>query len=91
MAIISQPPTSSVDDSTAVDANGNPAMQVVNNEWRNFFVAAYNVLLALTMSGTTANRPTKLLWTGRTYFDTTLGKPIWYKTSGWVDATGVAV
>ena len=91
MAIINQPPTSAVDDSSAVDASGFPAMSSVSNEWRNFFMAAYNILSAVTMSGTTANRPTKLLWTGRTYFDTTLGKPVWYKTAGWVDATGGAV
>ena len=91
MAIINQPPASAVDDSTATGADGSPASATVNNEWRNFFVAAYNILSAVTMSGTTANRPTKMLWTGRTYFDTTLGKPIWYKTAGWVDATGAAV
>lgn len=81
MAIINQPPT------TAVDSNGD----VVASEWRLFFVAVFNVCLAVTSSGTTAQRPTKLLWTGRPYFDTTLGKPIWYKTAGWVDATGAAV
>ncbi len=48
------------------------------------------------MSGTTANRPTKLLWPGRMYYDTTLaanGKPIWVNkgATGWVDATGAAV
>jgi hypothetical protein len=91
MAIINQPPTSAVDDGTAIDANGDPAIASVNSEWRNFFGSVYNVCLASTMSGTTANRPTKLLWTGRNYFDTTLGKPIWYKTAGWVDATGAAV
>lgn len=81
MSIINQPPT------TAVDSNGD----VLSNEWRNFFTAVFNICIAVTSSGTTANRPTKLLWTGRTYFDTTLGKPIWYKTAGWVDATGASV
>lgn len=44
-------------------------------------------------SGTTANRPTGLGGgnTGQFYFDTTLGKPIWWKTAGWVDATGASV
>ncbi|MFN7611722.1 MAG: hypothetical protein ACK5QX_12440 [bacterium] len=46
---------------------------------------------AVISSGTTAQRPTSNLWAGRTYFDTTLGKPIWYKGPGWVDATGAAV
>lgn len=59
--------------------------------WRNFFNSVFNVCNALTMSGTTTNRPITGLWTGRMFFDTTLGKPIWYKTAGWVDATGAAV
>ncbi len=46
---------------------------------------------AITGSGTTAQRPVKGLYLGRPYFDTTLGKPIWYKTAGWVDATGAGV
>lgn len=44
----------------------------------------------ITMSGTSANRPTTGLYVGRPYFDTTLGKPIWFKDPGWVDATGAA-
>jgi len=51
-------------------------------------VASY--LTALMGSGTTANRPTKLLWAGRPYFDTTLGQPIWYDGAGWIDATGAS-
>ena len=86
MSIINQPPITPVD---RIDANGN--MVEVNQEWRNFFSSVYNICSSATMSGTTANRPTKLLWTGRTYFDTTLGIPIWYKTDGWVDATGGSV
>ena len=43
-------------------------------------------------SGTTANRPTKNLFPGRPYFDTTLGTPIWFKAgTTWVNASGVAV
>lgn len=56
--------------------------------WLNLLWAA---AMPSTQSGTTANRPVKGLYTGRFYFDTTLGKPIWYKTSGWVDATGASV
>jgi hypothetical protein len=47
--------------------------------------------------GTTANRPVDVpgypVVTGQIFFDTTLGKPIWYKaaTSQWVDATGTPV
>lgn len=41
-------------------------------------------------SGTTANRPTTVN-IGYSYFDTTLGKPIWWKGTVWVDATGTTV
>lgn len=49
---------------------------------------------AAGQSGATANRPTKGLWVGRMYFDTTLAKPIWYDANGatgWCDATGADV
>lgn len=64
--------------------------------WQSWFSDAFNFLQALTSSGTTANRPTKFIWTGRTYYDTTLNKPIWVKnmtgaTVNWVDATGTGV
>jgi hypothetical protein len=43
-------------------------------------------------TGTTANRPTARLFAGKVYFDTTLGKPVFFKTgSTWVDATGATV
>lgn len=43
--------------------------------------------------GLTAARPTRQLVTGQSFFDTTLGIPIWYVASipGWVDATGASV
>lgn len=42
--------------------------------------------------GTTANRPSLGAgYEGYTYFDTTLGKPIWFKNPSWIDATGTAV
>lgn len=42
-------------------------------------------------SGSTLNRPTNVR-TGAMYFDTSLAKPIWYKSDGkWVDATGTVV
>lgn len=41
-------------------------------------------------SGTSSERPTGTdVYTGFMYFDTTIGKPIWYKGNGiWVDANG---
>jgi len=41
----------------------------------------------VTLNGTTALRPTSPI-TGQSYFDTTLGKPIWWDGVEWVDATG---
>lgn len=41
----------------------------------------------LIESGTTTQRPTDGLITGRMFFDTTLGKPLFYN-GGWKDATG---
>lgn len=83
MALINSPPINAVDDESGVAA-----------PWRNFFVSVFNICAALTTSGTTAQRPTSLIWIGRTYFDTTLGIPIWVQSVGplvWCDATGAAV
>lgn len=44
-----------------------------------------------THSGTTAARPATGLQVGQQYFDTSLGHPIWYDGTGWVDATGASV
>lgn len=40
---------------------------------------------------TTEYRPTKGLIAGTQVFDTTLGKPIWWNGTAWVDATGTTV
>ena len=41
------------------------------------------------LTGTTSNRPSgRNLVTGMMYFDTTLGQPIWYNGTDWVDAMG---
>lgn len=85
MSIINSLPTTPVDEQ---DKSGR--LRGVSGGWRNFFGDVQTICNALTQSGTTANRPSTFLWTGRMYFDTTLGKPIWYKTVGWVDATGAA-
>ena len=43
--------------------------------------------------GASTDRPTEDLTNGQFFFDTTLGKPIWYEvaTGLWVDATGTPV
>lgn len=42
-------------------------------------------------SGSTSSRPTLNLLVGQFYFDTTLGYPVWYNGTNWVDATGTPV
>lgn len=55
-----------------------------------WFGAIGRLANALTGAGTTADRPTKGLYAGRPYFDTTLGKPIFYTGTAWVLADGTA-
>lgn len=64
-----------------------------NRTWATWFTEAWQILFAVSQSGVTADRPTKLLWPGRPYFDTSLGahgKPIWVNktATGWVLADG---
>lgn len=62
--------------------------------WSSFFESVFNLLSAMTQSGTTAQRPTTFLWIGRNYFDTTLGYPIYVKSVGpvvWVNGAGTVV
>lgn len=42
-------------------------------------------------TGATANRPNCYLIKGFVYYDTDLGKPIYWNGTGWVDSAGVAV
>ena len=72
--------------SGAVSAEDGPT-----RPWFPWFRKVTDTCNSVRQSGTTAQRPTKNLWAGRPYFDTTLGKPIWYEGPGWVDATGAAV
>lgn len=71
----------------------------VASQWKSWFQGVTFTVNAMQLSGTTAQRPTgastagssPVLWVGRVYFDTTLGKPVWVKTASplvWVDATG---
>lgn len=62
----------------------------VSSLWQRFFSDVFDAILAMQSSGTTAQRPTKGLYVGRVYFDTTLGLPIWYEGPGWVKADGTA-
>lgn len=67
---------------------------VIARTYVSFFEQIFNLLSAMTQSGTTAQRPTTFLWVGRNYFDTTLGYPIWLKSVGptvWVNGSGSPV
>lgn len=49
---------------------------------------SFNLNVTIPNSGTSANRPTGALQVGETYFDTTLGIPIWWNGSYWINARG---
>ena len=65
----------------------------LNNALRLYFNQIDNFTQNVTIpaSGLTADRPTERLEVGQYYFDTTLGIPIWYDGTNWVDATGTVV
>jgi hypothetical protein len=65
----------------------------LNNALRLYFSQVDNFAQGINVpsSGTTANRPATFLVVGQQYFDTTLGYPIWYDGTDWVDATGTVV
>lgn len=44
----------------------------------------------VTLNGLTAARPAAPV-TGQFYYDTTIGKPIWWNGTNWKDATGATV
>lgn len=66
-------------------------MAIWPKPWGNFFTRAWQLLAAAEEAGLTAARPVKNLWIGRPYFDTTLGLPIWWDGSQWIDAAGNTV
>ena len=47
--------------------------------------------LSTPSAGTTTSRPSTALQVGQFYFDTSLGIPIWWDGTNWVDATGTIV
>jgi hypothetical protein len=65
----------------------------LNNALRLYFNTIDNFAQNINVpsSGATADRPTTFLQVGQFYFDTTLGYPIWYNGTDWVDATGTVV
>ena len=69
----------------------------ITNALRLYFTQLDNFTQASIIpdSGTTANRPANTtlikLQTGQVYFDTTLGIPIWWNGTNWVNASGTVV
>lgn len=90
MSLLGAPPQNEFLDRRSVGDQELLARARPTTGWAVFFSSAYQILSALTLSGTTANRPTKFLYVGRPYFDTSLGargKPIWVASV----SAGVAV
>jgi len=65
----------------------------LNNALRLYFNQIDNFTQNITIpaSGTTALRPTDYLEIGQTYYDTTLGIPIWWNGVVWKNASGTTV
>ena len=65
----------------------------LNNALRLYFNQIDNFTQGITVppAGATADRPISQLQIGQYFFDTTLGIPIWYDGTNWVDATGATV
>ena len=66
---------------------------IVNNVLRLYFnrLSANITGLSTPSYGTTSARPVDKLLIGQIYFDTTVGKPIWWNGTNWVDAAGTVV
>lgn len=66
----------------------------ITSEWGFIFGIWHTTIMSLRQSGITADRPTKTLWIGRRYYDTTLNKPVYLravKPNVWRDAMGAIV
>ena len=69
-------------------------LRMITPPWASWVQRVHDIAVSLQQSGTTAERPTAGLWIGRTYMDTTLGKPVWVQSvrpTVWVDASGAVV
>ena len=78
------------DDKKIVDQSGN-----LEFAWLQLFSRWQRIITGSVEAGSTLSRPTKGLWVGRGYFDSTLGIPIWVAQVRpaivWVDAAGLPV
>jgi hypothetical protein len=64
--------------------------------WGQWIQRIHTAVQSMQQSGPTSERPTRVLWIGRRYFDTTLGLPVWVgggppapAPAVWVSAAGV--
>jgi hypothetical protein len=56
----------------------------VQSVWAQWFDRLQILINNLTNSGPTAGRPTKDLWTGQPYFDTTINAPVYWNGKTWI-------
>lgn len=62
--------------------------------WYTWMARVNTLARSIQESGTTADRPTYLVWIGRRYYDTTLNMPVYVSSVGpvvWRDAAGNVV
>lgn len=71
----------------------NNVFRLYFNQLSGFNVGIINSIITLNTpsAGTTANRPATNLQVGQQYFDTTIGLPIWWNGSNWINAAGTVV
>ena len=79
-------PTAPVEYDHRRDDQLNQNLRIYFNNLDNFLVA-----ISTPQNGATADRPTQNLQIGQFYFDTTLGYPVWYDGTDWVDSSGTVV
>lgn len=78
------------DDKRIVDETG-----AIELPWLQLFSRWQRIIFATSEAGSTLSRPTKGLWIGRQFYDSTLGQPIWVAQVRpaivWKDASGAVV
>lgn len=90
MAVITDAPDDEL-DFDPMQPRGQKRSRARNPVWSAWLHQAFLCCFATQDSGPTGSRPTTELWIGRRYFDTTLGKPVYLRSTGpnvWVDGVG---
>lgn len=68
--------------------NPPPVRDVITSPaWLVWFGSIYDVLGA-KRAGSSDKRPDRRMVIGQMYFDTDLGRPVWWDGSAWVDSGG---